>query len=152
MHEKNTSTTSGGKPTQRCCKMRARWDVICASLYNTRQTEPKPTRTWGPGGTVVETVSKRDFPRNVTKLFTGLLQPTFKEGTGSFVFGGPYGPEGEPPPSPPPQNGTKLFILDFNCQPLRRVLFCFMSAGPYGPRGVLFNFEGGEGEGPQSVF
>ena len=38
-------------------------------------------------------------PRNVTKLFTGLLQPTLQEGTGSFVSGGPYGPEGEPPPS-----------------------------------------------------
>ena len=32
-------------------------------------------------------------PQNVTKLFTGLLQPTFKEGTGSFVSGGPFGPE-----------------------------------------------------------
>ena len=31
-----------------------------------------------------------DPPRNGTKLFTGLLQPTFKEGTGSFVSGGPY--------------------------------------------------------------
>ena len=51
----------------------------------------------------------RDFPRkdhaaplpppqNVTKLFAGLLQPTFQKGTGSFVSGGPYGPEGEPPP------------------------------------------------------
>ena len=40
-------------------------------------------------------------PQNVTKLFTGLLQPTFKEGTGSFVSGGPYGPEGEPPLPPP---------------------------------------------------
>ena len=27
-----------------------------------------------------------------------ILQPTFKEGAGSFVSGGPYGPEGEPPP------------------------------------------------------
>ena len=36
-------------------------------------------------------------PRNCPKLFTGLLQPTFKEGTGSFVSGGPYGPEEEPP-------------------------------------------------------
>ena len=35
-------------------------------------------------------------PRNSTKLFTGLLQPTFKEGTGSFVSGGPYGPGGPP--------------------------------------------------------
>ena len=26
-------------------------------------------------------------PPNPTKLFTGLLQPTFKEGTGSFVWG-----------------------------------------------------------------
>ena len=43
-------------------------------------------------------------PRNVTKLFTGHLQPTFKEGTGSFVSGGPFGLEGEPP-----QNVTKLF-------------------------------------------
>ena len=71
-------------------------------------------------------------PRNVTKLFTGLLQPTFQEGTGSFVSGGPYGPEGEPPP---PRNVTKLFILDFNCQPLGRVPICFMSVGPYGPKG-----------------
>ena len=31
----------------------------------------------------------------MTKLFTGLLQQTFKEGTGSFVSGGPFGPEGE---------------------------------------------------------
>ena len=37
-------------------------------------------------------------PPNVTKLFTGLLQPTLQEGTGSFVSGGPYGPEGDPPP------------------------------------------------------
>ena len=29
------------------------------------------------------------------KLFTSLLQPTFQEGTGSYVSGGPYGPEGE---------------------------------------------------------
>ena len=44
-------------------------------------------------------VQARDFPRkdhadppqNVTKLFTGLLQPTLQEGTGSFVSGGPYG-------------------------------------------------------------
>ena len=64
------------------------------------------------------------------KLFTGLLQPTFQEGTGSFVSGGPYGPEGE------------LFILDFNCQPLGRVPICFMSVGPYGPGGVLSHFEG----------
>ena len=35
--------------------------------------------------------------KNVTKLFTGLLQPTIKEGTGSFVSGGPFRPEGEPP-------------------------------------------------------
>ena len=39
-------------------------------------------------------------PRNVTKLFTGLLQPTFQQGTSSFVSGGPYGPEGEPSPIP----------------------------------------------------
>ena len=38
------------------------------------------------------------LPRNVTKLLPGLLQPTLQEGTGSFVSGGPYGPEGEPPP------------------------------------------------------
>ena len=31
-------------------------------------------------------------PRNVTKLFTGLLQPTLQDGTGSFVPGGPYVP------------------------------------------------------------
>ena len=80
-------------------------------------------------------------PRNVTILFTDLLQPTPQEGTGSFVSGGPYGPEGEPPL----RNGTKLFILDFNCQPLRRVPFCFMSVGPYGPGGVLFHFEGERG-------
>ena len=67
-------------------------------------------------------------PRNVTKLFTGLLQPTPQEGTGSFVSGGPYGPEGEPPS--PPLNVTKLFILDFNCQPLGRVPICFMSVAP----------------------
>ena len=36
-------------------------------------------------------------PRNGTKLFTDLLQPTFKEGTDSFVSGGPYRPKGEPP-------------------------------------------------------
>ena len=35
----------------------------------------------------------------MTKLFTGLLQPTLQEGTGSFVSGGPYGTEGEPLPS-----------------------------------------------------
>ena len=26
-------------------------------------------------------------PRNVTKIFTGLLQPTLQEGTGSFMSG-----------------------------------------------------------------
>ena len=83
----------------------------------------------------------------MTKLFTGLLQPTFKEGTSSFVFGGPYGPEGEPPPLKIDQNSL---ILDFNCQPLRKVLICFMSVGPYGPGGVLVDFEGGRG--PQSLF
>ena len=41
----------------------------------------------------------------------------------------------------PPQNSS--LILDFNCQPLRRVPFCFMSVGPYGPGGVLSHFEGG---------
>ena len=64
-------------------------------------------------------------------------------GTGRFVSEGPYGHKGGPPL--PPQNRTKLFILDFNCQPLRGILFCFMSAGPYGPGGVLFHFEGGRG-------
>ena len=42
-------------------------------------------------------------------------------------------PEGEPPfPSslPPPRNVTKLFILDFNCQPLGRVPICFTSVAP----------------------
>ena len=42
-------------------------------------------------------------------------------------------PEGEPPsPSslPPPRNVTKLFILDFNCQPLGRVPICFTSLAP----------------------
>ena len=35
-------------------------------------------------------------PSKCDKLFTGLLQPTFKEGTDSFVSaGGTYGPEGE---------------------------------------------------------
>ena len=57
----------------------------------------------------------------MTKLFTGLLQPTFQEGTGSFVSG------------------------DFNWQPFEEGTVLFMSAGPYGPRGVLFHFEGGEG-------
>ena len=33
--------------------------------------------------------------------------PTFEEGTGSFVSGGPYRPIGEPPL--PPQKSTKLF-------------------------------------------
>ena len=36
----------------------------------------------------------------------------------------------EKPPLPPSRNVTKLFILDFNCQPLGRVLICFMSVGP----------------------
>ena len=43
-------------------------------------------------------------------------------------------------------------ILDFNCQPLRRVPICFMSVGPYGPGGVLGNFEGGDGRGVPKVF
>ena len=42
-------------------------------------------------------------PQNVTKQSTGLLQPNFKEGTGSFVSGGPR----ENPSNP--QNGTQLF-------------------------------------------
>ena len=38
---------------------------------------------------------------------------------------------------PPPLKIQKnSFILDFNCQPLRRVPICFVSVGPYGPRGV----------------
>ena len=77
-------------------------------------------------------------PPNVTKLFTGLLQPTFQKGTGSFVSGGPYGPEGEPPPP----SVTKIFILDFNCQPLGRVPICFMSVGPYGPGTQCFRYKG----------
>ena len=32
-------------------------------------------------------------------------------------------------------------ILDFNCQPLRRVPICFMSVGPYRPGGVLSRFQ-----------
>ena len=76
----------------------------------------------------------RDFPRYTfgtpppprigAKLFTGLLQPTFQEGTGSSVS------KGEPPSLPPSQNMTKLFILDFNCQPLGRVPICFTSVAP----------------------
>ena len=49
---------------------------------------------------------------------------------------------GPPPPPPPSRNVTKLFILDFNCQPLGRVPICFMSVGPYGPGGVLLHLEG----------
>ena len=45
-------------------------------------------------------------------VFTGLLQPTFKEGTGSFVSGGPYGPEGEPlSPHPKSILGKTLFFI-----------------------------------------
>ena len=54
--------------------------------------------------------------------------------------------ENPPPPSPPLKKWQNSLILDFNCQPLRRVPFCFMSVGPYGPGGVLSHFEGG-GEG-----
>ena len=53
------------------------------------------------------------------------------------MSGGPYGPEGEPPPPPPLEIAQNSLILDFNCQPLRRVPICFMSVGPYGPGGVL---------------
>ena len=56
-------------------------------------------------------------------------------------LGALLGPRENPPP--PPQNVTKLFILDFNCQPLGMVPICFMSVGPYGPGGVLSHFEGG---------
>ena len=45
----------------------------------------------------------------------------------------------------PPQNLTKLFILVFICQPFGRVPVSFISGGPYGPRGVLSDFEGGVG-------
>ena len=67
-----------------------------------RKRGASQNRLWGP--------PPSPPPRNCPKLFTGLLQPTFKEGTGSFVSGGPYGPGGDPPPpSPPPRNCPKLF-------------------------------------------
>ena len=50
-----------------------------------------------------------------------------------------------PRENPPLKIGQNSLILDFNCQPLRRVPFCFMSVGPYGPGGVLSDFEGGVG-------
>ena len=50
----------------------------------------------------------------MTKLFTGLLQPTFKEGIGSVWW--PLRARGRSPP----RNVTQLFILDFNYWPLRR--------------------------------
>ena len=40
-------------------------------------------------------------------------------------------------------NLTKLFLLVFICQPFRRIPVSFISGGPYGPRGVLTDFEGG---------
>ena len=59
------------------------------------------------------------------KLFnTGLLLPTFKEGTVCFVSVGPHGPEGR---------GNSL-ILDFYCQHLRRVLFVLCLGALTGPR------------------
>ena len=94
-------------------------------------------------------------PRNVTKLFTGLLQPTLQEGTDSFVS-----PTENPPPLP--RNVTKFFILDFNCKPLGRVPICFMSVErPQNPslvmNGVILGYnddgdhvpelEGGRGAG-----
>ena len=64
------------------------------------------------------------------------------------LYGGPYGPKGEPPPGiyngiytgiylPTFQEGTHFIIKTVS----------FVSGGPYGPRGVLSDFEGG----PQSV-
>ena len=61
------------------------------------------------------------------------------------MSGGPYGPKEEPPSPHPPQNLTKIFILVFICQPFGRVPFSFISGGPYGPGGVLSDFEGGVG-------
>ena len=58
------------------------------------------------------------------------------------MSGGPYGPEGKPPPLLP-QNLTKLIILVFLCQLFGAGTLSFMPGGPYGPRGVLSDFGGG---------
>ena len=83
MHEKNTSTSSGGKLKQRFCKDGAIWDVTCVSLY-TSQNQPKPTKTWGLGGEAVETVSNHPFPLyavielNISIASTGALYVTMR--------------------------------------------------------------------------
>ena len=62
------------------------------------------------------------------------------------MSGGPYGPKGEPPPGiyngiytgiylPTFREGTHFIIKSVS----------FVSGGPYGPGGVLSDFEGGEG-------
>ena len=58
-----------------------------------------------------------------------------------LCLGALTGPRESPPPPPPLEIAQNSLILDFNCQPLRRVPICFMSVGPYGPGGVLGNFE-----------
>ena len=42
------------------------------------------------------------------------------------------------------QNPAKLFLLDINCKPSRRVLFCFIFWGPYRPGEFLSVFEGSQ--------
>ena len=61
------------------------------------------------------------------------------------MSGGPYGPKEEPPLPPTPLKILKIFILVFICQPFGRVPVSFISGGPYGPGGVLSDFEGGVG-------
>ena len=45
--------------------------------------------------------------------FTNILQPTFKEGTGSFVSGDPYKPNGEPPNQPTFEESKDFFMGSF---------------------------------------
>ena len=45
--------------------------------------------------------------------FTNILQPTFKEGTGSFVSGDPYKPNGEPPKPTNLEESTDFFMGSF---------------------------------------
>ena len=43
----------------------------------------------------LQKVNKLVSSSKFNKTLTGLLKPTFQEGTGSFVFGGPFETEGD---------------------------------------------------------
>ena len=55
-----------------------------------------------------------------------------------LCLGALTGPRESPPPPPPLEIDQNSLILDFNCQPLRRVLICFMSLGPLRARGSFW--------------